>query len=196
MQFYPFTVAVGDRFKLEATANFLRYYDNTAGAASPTIKVSCLGTDGQEFLLRPGEQIKMPRSKEGFLIENFDAALTISGRILAGEGDFDGATTITGNITSLATIVGATAIANYNLTIGTIESVAIVASSNFKGQWLRADPANTSDIALGGTGVTLATAPILLSPGEKMFIPAGSCGGALFAIAGSASQKLYACGSA
>lgn len=166
MQFYPFTVAVGERFKLETTANFLRYYDCTAGTASPTIKVTSLGREGNEFLLRPGEQIKLPKNKEGFTIENFDAALTISGRILAGVGDFDGAVTLTGSISATTTPAASTTITNTPkaAAVGAVASV-IAASATRKSIRFMAHTGNADTIYLGASGVTIDS-PVQLAPGE------------------------------
>jgi hypothetical protein len=193
MQYFPFDVPVGGRFKLEVKANYFRYYDCTVGAASPTLRVTAIGDGGSDFLIRPGEQMKLPRAVAGFMIENFDAALAINGRILAGEGDFDGAVTLTGAV-SVSGAVSANAAtlltqANTDKTVGVAAALMINAAATRKSIWFRSRDTNTGLIAIGGAGLAVGTSALILNPGEKLHVTdEAAC--AFYAISDIAAQKL------
>lgn len=89
-----------------------------------------------------------------------------------------------------ATIVRATALTNVaEATVGVAESAVLAQLATRKFAIFRALPTNTQNIALGATGVVLATAAIVLAPGDVWREP-DAPGAAWYAIAGAAAQKL------
>lgn len=196
MQYYPFSVAVGVSHHVLARGNFLRYYEALTGTANPTLEIKPMGSGGagsSEFLLRPGQSIKLPTSVPGFMIENFDGIATITGRLLVGEGDFNDSV-ISGEVT----IVGD---ADVNLAIGTgqndqSESTVTTARSNVYGGGTTRRrcvfyslASNTDDIVLGGAAVTTSNYAIRLAPGESWEDWIGGSA-SFFALSISGSQKL------
>lgn len=196
MQFYPFTLPVGAAFSLHAKGNFIRYYDCTVGAASPTLRVrpqGAGGSGGSEFLLRPGQSAKLPASAPGFSIENFDAALTIGGRLLVGDGDFNdsvisGVVTVSGNVSIVQGQPTNSVGGGINSNVVGVASGGVTASALKRRVVFRARDSNTADICISINTATMLS-PIRLAPGES-WIEAISPSNVWNAIAGAAAQNL------
>jgi hypothetical protein len=195
MQYYPFSVAVGASHHVLARGNFLRYYEALTGTANPTLEIKPMGSGGagsSEFLLRPGQSIKLPVSVPGFMIENFDGIATITGRLLIGEGDFNDSV-ISGNVTVTGTVLvsessGTQFNTQANVTVGTSQ-VLLQNLAGTKKLVLLASPSNTGQIAIIGSGGTLAQSFAVLAPGET-WIEEDNANGPIYAIADAAGQTL------
>jgi hypothetical protein len=197
MQYYPFSVAVGASHHVLARGNFLRYYEALTGTANPTLEIKPMGSGGagsSEFLLRPGQSIKLPVSAPGFMIENFDGIATITGRLLIGEGDFNDSQ-ISGNVTIAGNVAVTEALAtsaNFaSFVAGTvIAAIAGGANSTRKKMVFRADESNTAPIAIGSGALTMANAAVVLEPGESWEVEGTGAGLAWYGISSAASQNL------
>lgn len=195
MQYYPFSVAVGASHHVLARGNFLRYYEALTGTANPTLEIKPMGSSGagsSEFLLRPGQSMKLPVSVPGFMIENFDGIATITGRLLVGEGDFNDSQ-ISGDVTISGTVAvtesAATSKNSANTTIGTADQFITTPAAGAKRFIAKSRASNTADMCISFGGVSTMNDPIRLSPGDVWIEDKGAAL-SVRAIAGAAGQLL------
>jgi hypothetical protein len=117
MKYFPFSVGVGESTRIQARASYLRYYSVSAGAASPTLRIKT--TSGLDVLLKPGQSLRLPLgiTSSDWAISNHDAALTITGLLVLGDGQIDD-DRITGSVTidSVASITGTVSVAGTVIT--------------------------------------------------------------------------------
>ncbi|MGQ0750606.1 MAG: hypothetical protein ACT4PS_08735 [Betaproteobacteria bacterium] len=166
MRYYDFSVAVGASQRLQVKGNFCRFYDISAGAASPTIKIKA-GRPGSEFLLKPGQMIRLPESVAEWYVENFDALLTITGKLLIGEGDFQD-NNFTGNV-SVSTTPAAVGDAHTQAGVAISNTSAVIIAANSARKYLliqNQDSANDLYIATDGGAASTDANCIKLEPGE------------------------------
>lgn len=166
MQYFPFQltvpVAAGDSLHFDVAGEFIRYDEETTGAAQNKIRFK---TDAGDLItLKPGQAAEVPRFKRVSL-ENLAGVSTLTGSIAIGRGVIWDS-----NIVGSVLITNVTASATYTHTAKQVTNASqSLLAANASRKYLRVenqDAALTLFIRCNGTAATADNASIRLLPGE------------------------------
>jgi hypothetical protein len=105
MKYYPFTLAVGVSTPLHLVGTYMRYYSVSSGGSNPTLQVK--SESGADFLLKPGQSIRFPKSNNVWSISNYEGIASITGVLVVGDGEIvDNRISGDVSINSVASVTG------------------------------------------------------------------------------------------
>lgn len=156
LQYYDVTVAANTSQEIGAQGRYLRYLSGTTpnvtnGTVSQSAQNQALlvtsGSTGNSLVLMPGQSIRIPENEKSpatWRVRNFKNLETITGILLAGDGDFrdDNLINIIGNGTSQSVPVnpqtGIYTNSYFNATAGPVSNGNVIfsAASNVAGAWV------------------------------------------------------------
>ncbi len=179
-----FSVAVGASFPVDYPGSFIRCVSLAGGGAAPRIRVKT--NNGDQVLLRGGQGVHIGRPFKAIRITNEEAAGTITGELLIGEGGFDD-DRISGSVSVSAAIPG---VAHTTAKKTVTNASGTMLAANASRAYLFIQNQSATGVLYiktdGGTAVADATC-VQLNPGD-VYEPSVPPTGAISAIGSIASN--------
>lgn len=178
MQTYPLVLtAAAPNVCFMAAADFFVF---ESGSSSGDSHIVVKPSSGTEIVLKPGQRFRMPPMPQGdgvtqWFVRSLDGVSTINGKIIIGSGEFDDC-----NANNFVTIAASQVLNSAALPVqkqawSTLTNFAPVAITSEAAQLLVSDATQralkirnthvSANLYIGGIGVTLSNAAIVVSPG-------------------------------
>lgn len=192
MQSNRLNITAGNTVTLPVTGNGFWYESGSSSTTNPYIIVKP-STGGAEIRLKPGQSVTRLQNQAFWLVTAEDPTAVITGYAIIGDGGFND------DNTANSVIANATAMPVQKQALSTLTAFAPVSINTGAAQALVSDPTQrmlrfrnghaTAKLYLGGLGVTIANAVIVLGPGD-MWIEDEAAGAAWYAISDTAATPV------